>query len=185
MLLGLATLTAVISTPIAAWSAKPNEKLIPKPSARDATALESPVLPIHQLADATPSLEADISRHLKRLHQLMNREISPRTDAISTPETGHFLTQGWASWYGPGFEGEQTASGEIYDQNDMTAAHKSLPFGTLVRVTNLENGLSAVVRINDRGPYIEDREIDLSEAAAQILGTVQSGVAPVRLERLN
>ncbi|MEO8891804.1 MAG: septal ring lytic transglycosylase RlpA family protein, partial [Coleofasciculaceae cyanobacterium] len=91
---------------------------------------------------------------------------------------------GMASWYGPGFNGNQSASGEIYNQNAMTAAHKSLPFGTRVRVTNLDNGLTAVVRINDRGPYAYGRVIDLSAAAARALGVMQSGVAPVRLDVL-
>jgi rare lipoprotein A len=90
-----------------------------------------------------------------------------------------------ASWYGPGFHGNRSASGEIYNQNAMTAAHKSLPFGTAVQVTNLDNGRSVVVRINDRGPYIGGRVIDLSAAAARVLGLMQTGIAPVQLEVLN
>jgi rare lipoprotein A (peptidoglycan hydrolase) len=89
-----------------------------------------------------------------------------------------------ASWYGPGFHGRRTANGEIYDQNALTAAHKSLPFGTRVRVTNLNNGKSVVVRINDDGPHIPGRVIDLSKGAASRIGMVSSGVAPVRLEVL-
>lgn len=91
---------------------------------------------------------------------------------------------GWASWYGPGFHGNVTANGEIYNQYALTAAHKSLSFGTMVRVTNLDNGLSVVVRINDRGPYIGGRVIDLSKEAARVVGLLQSGVAPVRVEIL-
>jgi rare lipoprotein A len=89
-----------------------------------------------------------------------------------------------ASWYGPGFHGNRSASGERYNQNALTAAHRSLPFGTKVRVTNVRNGRSVVVRINDRGPHIRGRIIDLSAAAARIVGVMQSGVAPVRVEVL-
>ena len=89
---------------------------------------------------------------------------------------------GYASWYGPRFHGRRTASGEIYDMNALTAAHKTLPFGTLVRVTNLQNGKSVVVRINDRGPYVKGRIIDLSAAAAKKIGLDKSGVAKVKLE---
>lgn len=89
---------------------------------------------------------------------------------------------GLASWYGPGFNGNRTASGEVFNQADLTAAHRYLPFGTRVRVTNLANGQSVTVRINDRGPFVRGRIIDLSRHAAQVLGI--SGVAPVRLEIL-
>ena len=92
---------------------------------------------------------------------------------------------GWASWYGPGFHGNLSASGEIYNQDELTAAHRELPFGTQVLVTNLNNGRSVVVRINDRGPYVDDRLIDLSAAAAQVLGMVNSGIAPVQLQIIN
>lgn len=89
-----------------------------------------------------------------------------------------------ASWYGPGFYGNRTANGEVFTGRDMTAAHRTLPFGTRVRVTNLNNGRSTVVRVNDRGPFIGGRVIDLSEAAASRLGMISSGTAPVRLEVL-
>ena len=94
------------------------------------------------------------------------------------------VLSGMASWYGPGFHGNYSASGEVFDQNAMTAAHPSLPFGTQVRVTNLETGLSVVVRINDRGPYAYGRIIDLSAAAAHVIGLISSGVAPVDVEVL-
>lgn len=93
--------------------------------------------------------------------------------------------KGWASWYGPGFDGNLTASGETFDQYELTAAHPSLPFGTMVRVTNQDNGKSIVVRINDRGPYVGDRVIDLSKGAAQALGMIGSGVAPVQVDVLS
>ena len=91
---------------------------------------------------------------------------------------------GEASWYGPGFYGNRTASGEIYRPGTMTAAHRTLPFGTKVRVTNLWNGRSAVIRINDRGPFIDHRVIDLGHGAASELGLTASGIAQVKLEVL-
>jgi rare lipoprotein A len=92
---------------------------------------------------------------------------------------------GVASWYGPGFHGRRSANGEVYNQNSMTAAHRSLPFGTNVQVTNLNNGRSVIVRITDRGPFVRGRVIDLSAAAARVLGVMQSGVAPVQLNVLD
>lgn len=91
---------------------------------------------------------------------------------------------GIASWYGPGFHGKRTASGEIYDMYAMTAAHRTLPFGTIVRVVDLETKRSVVVRINDRGPFVEGRIIDLSYAAAVELGMVRKGLARVGLQIL-
>ncbi len=95
------------------------------------------------------------------------------------------VMSGMASWYGPGFDGNYSASGEIFRASELTAAHPSLPFGTLVRVVNMDNGQSVVVRINDRGPYAHGRVIDISTAAANVIGLVSSGVAPVRLEVLS
>jgi len=89
-----------------------------------------------------------------------------------------------ASWYGPGFHGQKTANGEVYDQNSFTAAHKSLKFGTLLKITNLKNSKSVVVRINDRGPYIYGRDLDLSKAAALELGMVRKGVAKIKVEEI-
>ena len=99
------------------------------------------------------------------------------------PEVVKVIT-GEASWYGPGFYGNRTANGEVYRRGTMTAAHRSLPFGTKVRVTNLWNGRSAVIRINDRGPFVAHRVIDLGHGAASSLGVTHSGVAKVRLEVL-
>jgi rare lipoprotein A len=95
------------------------------------------------------------------------------------------VMSGMASWYGPGFDGNYSASGELFNASDLTAAHPSLPFGTLVRVVNMDNGQSVVVRINDRGPYAHGRVIDISTAAANVIGLISSGVAPVRLEVLS
>jgi len=92
-----------------------------------------------------------------------------------------FIEEGMASWYGPGFHGKRTANGEIYDMQAMTAAHKILPLGTIVRVTNKNNGHSLVLRINDRGPFVDDRVLDLSRAAADKLDAVGRGTVPVRI----
>lgn len=91
---------------------------------------------------------------------------------------------GAASWYGSKFHGRRTANGERYDMHKMTAAHKTLPFGTKVRVTNQNNGRSVTVRINDRGPFAGNRVIDLSRGAAQAVDMISQGVAPVRIEVL-
>jgi rare lipoprotein A len=92
---------------------------------------------------------------------------------------------GWASWYGEKFHGRQTASGEVYDMYQLTAAHKTLPLGTLVMVTHLRNGNSVMVTVNDRGPFVRGRIIDLSYAAAQALRMVEEGVSKVRVEVLD
>jgi rare lipoprotein A len=98
------------------------------------------------------------------------------------PKGESFVQEGLASWYGPEFHGRLTSSREIFDMNDLTAAHPTLPFGTYVMVTNLDNGRSTIVRINDRGPFVPGRIIDLSYAAARVLGAIGPGVIPVRLE---
>jgi rare lipoprotein A len=92
------------------------------------------------------------------------------------------VQDGLASWYGGKFHGRLTSSGEVFDSNEMTAAHRTLPFGTMVKVTNLDNGKTAIVKINDRGPFVEGRIIDLSRAAADTLGMIGQGVARVSLE---
>jgi rare lipoprotein A len=89
--------------------------------------------------------------------------------------------EGFASWYGGKFQGRLTANGEVFDTNLLTAAHKTLPFGTVVEVTHLDNGASVRVRINDRGPFVEGRVIDLSRAAAEALSMTGEGVARVRI----
>jgi len=89
-----------------------------------------------------------------------------------------------ASWYGPRFHGRLTANGEIYDQNAYTAAHKSLKFGTLLRVTNTRTNKSVIVRINDRGPYIPGRQIDLSKAVAEELDVIRGGVKKLKIEEI-
>ena len=106
----------------------------------------------------------------------------PGSDAAPvTSSPGAEVGRGKASWYGPGFHGKRTASGERFDMNELTAAHRTLPFGTRLRVRNARNGLEVVVRINDRGPHVRDRIIDLSKAAAAALDLLQAGEAPVVL----
>jgi len=90
-----------------------------------------------------------------------------------------------ASWYGPRFNGKLTANGEIFNQMAFTAAHKKLKFGTLLRLTNMRNHKSTVVRINDRGPYVKGRQLDLSKAAAISLGILRKGVARVKVEQID
>ncbi len=93
--------------------------------------------------------------------------------------------EGTAAYYSDVFQGKKTASGELYDKKALTAAHKTLPFGTRVKVTNLENDKSVTVVINDRGPFAKDRILDLSRAAAEQIGMVKQGLAPVRMETLD
>ena len=103
-------------------------------------------------------------------------------DVVAVEPKRKTLQTGKASWYGGRWHGRLTANGERYDQNSMTAAHKTLRFGTKVRVTNLWTKKSCIVRVNNRGPYVKGRVIDLSVAAAKEIGSYWSGVVPVKLE---
>ena len=115
-------------------------------------------------------------------------EFIPKTvkENIVNTSTVKYINRGTmkASWYGPKFHGKLTANGEIYDQMALTAAHKSLTFGTLLKVTNPRNGRSVIVRINDRGPYIQGRDLDLSKGAAIELGMLKKGVGRVKIEEV-
>lgn len=106
--------------------------------------------------------------------------------AISHKEISslQLIEKGIASWYGADFHGQLTASGEVYNMHELTAAHRTLPFNTIVLVKNVENGRTVVVRINDRGPYVQNRIIDLSKKAARKLGMLKSGTAHVKLYTL-
>jgi rare lipoprotein A len=108
-----------------------------------------------------------------------------RSRDTSIPVAAGYTEQGAASWYGVPFHGRQASNGEIYDMNKLTAAHRTLPFETIVRVTNEKNGKSTVVRITDRGPFVNNRIIDLSYAAAREIESIGPGVVPVRLEVLS
>lgn len=99
-------------------------------------------------------------------------------------EEFHHTETGIASWYGPGFHGKSTANGEVYDQSDHTAAHRTLQMPCVLRVTNLDNGLSTIVRVNDRGPYARSRILDVSRAAAEELGMIGRGTARIRIDQL-
>lgn len=98
------------------------------------------------------------------------------------PGASAYIEEGNASWYGAPFHGRRASNGEVYDMNKMTAAHRTMAFGTIVKVTNLINGKIAVVRITDRGPFVDNRIIDLSMAAARAIESIGPGVVPVRLE---
>jgi rare lipoprotein A len=98
------------------------------------------------------------------------------------PVAGQYVEEGVASWYGVPFNGRRTSNGEVYDMHTMTAAHRTLPFNTVVRVTNLSNGKQTQVRINDRGPFVANRIIDLSMAASEAINMIGTGTAQVRLE---
>ena len=113
-----------------------------------------------------------------QLRPKLRRQVNSRDGAHKK------VIRGQASWYGPGFHGKKTASGKIFDQGKLTAAHKTIPLGTKAKVTNLQNGNTVEVEINDRGPYIGQRVIDVSHAAANALGFVESGLTLVRIELL-
>lgn len=109
-----------------------------------------------------------------------NEEVLMNTSLVDYVDKGMMR----ASWYGPKFHGKTTANGEQFDQMAFTAAHKKLKFGTLLRITNPKNDKSVVVRINDRGPYITGRQLDLSKAAAQELGMIKKGVVKLKVEEI-
>ena len=119
------------------------------------------------------------------MKQAVETKVNTRDDTNIDVKADTRVFIGKASWYGPNFHGKLTASGEIFDQNALTAAHRELPFGTKVLVTNLKNGKSTVVTINDRGPYVKGRHIDLSKAAAKKLGMIEAGVVDVMMEILS
>lgn len=106
----------------------------------------------------------------------------PSLPSVDPDTVPNFVQTGLASWYGRDFHHRHTASGERYDMHDLTAAHRTLPLETIVRVTNLENNRSVLVRINDRGPFARGRVIDVSREAAEMLGMTRAGVVPVRIE---
>jgi len=120
--------------------------------------------------------------------RILIEEFVPVTVKENTVNTSavKFIDRGTlkASWYGPKFHGKFTANGEVYNQMALTAAHKNLSFGTLLKITNPKNGKSVIVRINDRGPYIEGRELDLSKGAAIELGMLEKGVARVKVQEV-
>jgi len=121
------------------------------------------------------SVDKDLYKHQRvgNTYSIMGKSYTPKHEP-------NYDVTGVASWYGPKFHGKPTATGEIYDQNDLTAAHKTLPLNSMLFVTNIENGKSLMVRLNDRGPFIGDRIIDLSKASAEVLGI--AGLGNVRVQ---
>lgn len=111
--------------------------------------------------------------------------VNPEKATAPQKPRHHWYQVGRASWYGKLFQGQETASGENFDMNAMTCAHRTLPLGSLVKVTNLRNHKSVVVRVNDRGPLPDNRVVDLSYAAARFLGFTGRGTAPVRLDLIS
>lgn len=142
--------------------------------------------PVDAAPLSSPNLEPFSTREGSFPSRWDNKFIrmSPPVPLAQTPlvASAQGVQVGQASWYGPGFFGNRTASGEVLRPGSLTAAHRFLAFGTKVRVTNLHNGVSTVVRINDRGPFSGGRIIDLAHGAAQVLGLTASGTADVKLE---
>ncbi len=138
---------------------------------------ENPPDDLDAIADATPRLEA-LHRYANRPYTVLGRDYVPST-ALK-----RYRERGIASWYGRKFHGEKTSTGEIYDMYKMTAAHPTLPLPCYARVTNVSTGKSVVVRVNDRGPFLHGRIIDLSYAAANKLGIAQNGSGLVEVEAI-
>ena len=130
----------------------------------------------------TPPATAERARRATDSEPRRTSSTSPRSNTGEEPLPGAYSEEGNASWYGEPFHGRRASNGEIYDMNKLTAAHRTMAFGTIVKVTNLSNGKSTVVRITDRGPFVENRIIDLSRAAAREIESIGPGVVPVRLE---
>jgi rare lipoprotein A len=114
-----------------------------------------------------------------------NSDIPRSRDKLNENRNEEHLIIGYASYYAEKFHGKKTASGEIFDMNALTAAHRTLPFGTVCRITNLENNKSVVVRVNDRGPFVKDRILDLSKGASAAIGGIEAGIIKVRIDILD
>lgn len=141
------------------------------------------------LADSRGKLRHDALQATNRLRRFLGgaaplAALGDGNDALGQLGAVIARSSGMASWYGPGFHGRRSANGEVFNQYGLTAAHRTLPFGTRVRVTSLSTGAAVVVRISDRGPFHGNRVIDLSQGAARLIGLMGQGVGPVRLEVL-
>jgi rare lipoprotein A len=145
--------------------------------------------PQNEPANASGNTEEPSNREPSKEHATSGSTSAsvrkPKSDTAPNPARSAYTQEGNASWYGLPFNGRRASNGEIYDMRKLTAAHRTLPFDTVVRVTNLSNGKSTVVRINDRGPFVDNRIIDLSMAAAREIDSIGPGVVPVRLEILS
>ena len=124
------------------------------------------------------SSSLDKQKTVKKYNYRLTSKGNPKPEDV---RVGDVIT-GVSSWYGPNFHGKLSANGEVFDQYGVTAAHKTLPLGTVARVTNIDNGKSLILRINDRGPYVGDRVLDCSSAAAKKLGFFNKGTANVKIE---
>jgi rare lipoprotein A len=153
-------------------------------------AAKRPVAARRQPPPAAPSPASDETVERAKNSTDVDAPRSPAKPApkhgkpVPAPAPAGYTEEGNASWYGIPFHGRRASNGEIYDMNKLTAAHRTLPFETIVRVTNLNNGKSTTVRITDRGPFVENRIIDLSQAAAREIDSIGAGVVPIRLEVL-
>ena len=135
------------------------------------------------VANVPPPPEADSSASTGNVPAASSPVVEP--GAVVPPTAKVIYTEtGWASWYGPSYNKRKAANGEVYDMNGMTAAHRTLPLNSIARVTNLKTGHSELLRITDRGPFVNDRIIDLSLAAAREVDSIDAGVVPVRVEVL-
>lgn len=163
----------VVSLIIAGCAVSPDRTDLPARS-------PAPVPPVdpNGIADAVPRAEPLSKRGNMPVYEVFGKRYYTLSSAVGYHE------QGIASWYGPTFHGKLTSSGEVYDMHGMTAAHKTLPLPSYVQVTNLSNGRSAIVRVNDRGPFHDGRIIDLSYAAATKLGVVGPGTAQVEVRAI-
>lgn len=158
--------------------ATPDVYVVNASSAQEAHTLNNTPLPPQIKYKFDPKgVDKKLYRHQKvgRPYSIMGKKFKPKHDP-------NYDKVGIASWYGDKFHGKRTVTGEIFDKDGMTAAHKTLPLNSLLYVTNEETGKSIIVRLNDRGPFTTDRIIDLSEGAAKILGMKASGLAKVRVQ---
>jgi rare lipoprotein A len=183
------TLSACSSAPRAAQVSKPASSASSKPEAAstvrgrggyymDDGPMDASGINLDAIADAVPAVEP-LHRFANRPYNVFGTDYTPQQSIEDA-----FEQSGVGSWYGRKFHGQKTSSGEIYDMFAMTAAHPTLPIPSYARVSNPANGRSVIVRVNDRGPFLHSRVIDLSYAAAYRLGYVNQGSAPVRVEKL-
>lgn len=156
-----------------------NKKMFSRGPEGDKTEMESFVLPLRRRLAALAALAVLLLAALSLLPGCGRRNRAPAPPAAPSPG---WTETGIASWYGNPYHGRKTSSGEVFDMNQMTAAHRTLPLGAIVKVTNLDNRRTVAVRINDRGPFVEGRIIDLSRAAAREIGLLGPGIAKVRIE---
>jgi len=176
------TVTALLLCPYSAAAVKAEASKTPP---------LKPILPV-KIPVRNPASKANTDKYALNQAGVTIIQVIPIQNQVKTPaktsnlsenkKTAKWSQTGQASWYGSAFNGHRTASGEPYDMSQFTAAHQTLPINTWVRVTNLHNMKSILVRINDRGPYVGSRVLDLSSAAAKALGFRENGVAKVKIE---